>query len=124
MTQADFVEQFELCLKVQELMGEARSFKAEVDSLLKDMVEDKGKKTHIGEKEKVLKGIKAELDNASGPYPQNMLLSQISYLNGMISRADQKPGKDAYIRYEELKQWLTDLRRKVISNNKFRQNPS
>ena len=35
-----------------------------------------------------------------------MLIPQISYLYSMINRADQRPGKDAYDRYEELrKEW-------------------
>jgi hypothetical protein len=33
-----------------------------------------------------------------------MLIDQISYLLGMLDRADQKPGRDAYLRYDELKQ--------------------
>jgi len=46
---------------------------------------------------------------ASGPYPQPMLLSQISYLSSIVSRVDQKPGAEAYTRYEELKTWLERL---------------
>jgi len=34
---------------------------------------------------------------------QPMLIDQIRYLQSMLSRADQKPGKDAYDRLEELK---------------------
>ncbi|MFK7951357.1 MAG: WD40/YVTN/BNR-like repeat-containing protein [Ekhidna sp.] len=45
----------------------------------------------------------AKLKTAKGIYMKPMLIDQISYLNYMISGADQVPGKDAYDRYEELK---------------------
>ena len=33
-----------------------------------------------------------------------MLLSQLNYLGGMTSRADQAPGADAYTRHDELQE--------------------
>jgi len=44
-----------------------------------------------------------KLVTADGIYMRNMLISQLGYLNSMVSRADQQPGKDAYTRFEELK---------------------
>jgi len=35
-------------------------------------------------------------------YPQPKLSDQIMYLYSMIGRADQKPGRDAYTRFNEL----------------------
>ena len=32
-----------------------------------------------------------------------MLIDQINYLYGMLTAADQKPGRDAYQRYDELR---------------------
>jgi len=49
-----------------------------------------------------------ETDN-SDSYPPPMLLNQIGYLAGMVSRADQRPGNDAYVRYEELRRQLLEL---------------
>ena len=43
-----------------------------------------------------------QLNNEKGAYPQQMLISQISYLLNMVSRADQLPGKDATDRLVEL----------------------
>ena len=34
---------------------------------------------------------------------QPMLINQLSYLMSMLSRADQKPGNDAYTRLDEIK---------------------
>jgi predicted RNA-binding protein YlxR (DUF448 family) len=50
---------------------------------------------------------------AEGPYPQPMLLAQIEYLLGMIDRADQKPGRDAYLRFDELKLMLQQCREEI-----------
>jgi hypothetical protein len=36
-------------------------------------------------------------------YPQPMLIDQMKYLRSMLMQADQRPGKDAYDRYEVLK---------------------
>jgi photosystem II stability/assembly factor-like uncharacterized protein len=59
-----------------------------------------------------------ELRNAlltpPGPYPQPMLLDQIRYLASMIDQADQRPGRDAYKRYETLKMELNSLLEKWI----------
>jgi hypothetical protein len=40
---------------------------------------------------------------------QPRLIDQINYLRGMLDQGDQKPGKDAYDRYTELKAWLSRL---------------
>ena len=36
-----------------------------------------------------------------------MLVDQLSYLSSMLNRADQKPGRDAYVRFDELDQELS-----------------
>ena len=51
----------------------------------------------------------AKLKTEKGIYMKPMLIDQISYLNYMISGADQIPGKDAYDRYEELKAEFDEL---------------
>ena len=108
MTQGDFEEQFELCLKVQVLRKEANSFQAEIDTLLKN--EERGTKKKIRRKKQELRQIREELVTADGIYPQPMLISQIGYLYSMISRADQKPGNHAYERYHELQDQLQELK--------------
>jgi hypothetical protein len=56
------------------------------------------------------------MDTESGliRYPQPMLLAQIQYLYGMLNGGDQKPGRDAWQRYEELHReldaWVGEFR--------------
>jgi len=57
-----------------------------------------------------LRQIHSLVVTAGGSYPRPMLVSQIQYLYGMTTRADQLPGRDAYVRYEELKGQLGELR--------------
>jgi len=38
-----------------------------------------------------------------------MLMDQIDYLASMLDRADQKPGKDAYDRFNDLQTKLDEL---------------
>jgi len=113
MSQENFQEQYDLCEKVQALRSRARAFQGELDSVWepmnKEKAEGKRQKAKIRNKYKVLSDIRDQLVSKRGAYPQPMLTSQISYLYSMISRADQKPGKDAYIRYEELKAQLEKL---------------
>jgi hypothetical protein len=41
---------------------------------------------------------------------QPMLEDQARYLNSMMGQADQKPGKDAYERFAELKQQFGEIK--------------
>ena len=70
-----------------------------------------------GSTNRLLQGIASEatdldkqVNDASGSYPQPMLLSQLNYLAGMTSRADQIPGADAYTRLNELQQEVETVR--------------
>ncbi len=116
MTQEDFVEQFNLCLEVSDFRTQANSFLEEVNKALKPLEEDKanGKRqgAKIRKKLEVLSFIKSQLETADEVYPQPMLISQIGYLYSMISRADQKPGNEAYIQLKELRSQLDDLKLK------------
>ena len=51
--------------------------------------------------------------DAGGSYPQPMFLNQLRYLQGMTSRADQRPGNFAYTRFDELSGQLAELKAKV-----------
>ena len=52
--------------------------------------------------DKALEFIEYELVTQNGRYMTPMLIDQIRYLSSMIDKADQRPGKDAYLRLEEL----------------------
>ena len=52
----------------------------------------------------------------SGPLdvpPPPMLLDQIDYLYGMVTKADSRPSRDAFTRYAELKEMLDALLEEV-----------
>jgi len=49
------------------------------------------------------------LKTPEGRYQQPALISQMSYLYSMLKQADQRPGQDAYARYEELSQLFDQI---------------
>ncbi|MCH8286576.1 hypothetical protein IIB79_08635 [candidate division KSB1 bacterium] len=63
--------------------------------------------------------LRSKFLTASGRYQTPMLVDQISYLNSMLNRADQKPGRDAYERFDELNGLLSDYLnelRQILNN--------
>ena len=55
----------------------------------------------------------ARLVSVPEPYPQRMLIDQFTYLQRMLGRADQKVGRDAYVRYDDLRAELQNIRGEV-----------
>jgi photosystem II stability/assembly factor-like uncharacterized protein len=100
VTQSDLQAQESLSLQVRDFLSKA-NWLVERIRKARDS-EDVSRKN----KEK-LSALYAKLVTASGPYPQPMLVNQLSYLSSMLGRADQKPGRDAYIRLDELSQELS-----------------
>ena len=96
ITKAVIENQIEMQQKIMNLLSEARQLQ---DTLEKEEKSLKGKNT--ARAAKVNAALK-ELKNDAGAYPQEMLVSQISYLLYMISGADQVPGQEAENRYAEL----------------------
>ena len=85
----------------------------------KDLKERKAKlqkenkaKANAQEIEKI-NAIQKELVTEEGRYMQPMLIDQLRYLSAMLGRADQRPGKDAYDRYEELRNIYLSLEPKT-----------
>lgn len=98
ITVEDLKAQEKLSLQVRNLMSRARQLDAAIDDGMKK-----------GEKKAALKSLSEAMNTADGRYQQPQLLAQISYLSSMLGYADQRPGKDAYNRYEELRTWFEDL---------------
>lgn len=117
LTQAHLEEQYDLCKKVMALQTRARELSARIDTLsapLKKKADAKGRLTRKEtQRYETLKVAHNEMVTASGTYMQPMLLDQINYLFSMISRTDQRPGRDAWIRYEELKTLTEGIRNNV-----------
>lgn len=94
ITTKDIKHQIKSQQKVIDLLSEARKLQNRLE---------KEKSTKAKQALRLLK-------NASGAYPQQMLVSQISYLLNMISYADQKPGQEFEKRFVEVKNQLEKIK--------------
>lgn len=94
ITKLDIVNQIVMQQKVQHLLSDARKLQVKLEKDTSSKAQNKLQK----------------LKNDTGAYPQQMLVSQISYLLNMISGADQKPGQEAAKRYIELTNQLNRLK--------------
>jgi photosystem II stability/assembly factor-like uncharacterized protein len=102
VTMADLQAQYDLVKEINATMAEA----AEVASRIDNGVESAG-----DEAQDEFEALQAEMrDDPVGSYPQPMLLNQLRYLSSMLNRADQRPGQDAYVRHEQLKTRLAEIK--------------
>jgi hypothetical protein len=102
VTQTDLVAQESLSLQVRDLLSMANRTAERIrEARESDEASSKNSDKLAALHEKLVTG--------SGPYPQPKLIDQISYLLSMLSGADQKPGRDAYVRFDELNQELADI---------------
>jgi len=130
ITQDDLEEQFMFNYRVAVLSHNARSLLERIDELLENAPEemeeeaeprrDRRRRLSGSETDPIadLNAVRSDLvtDN-SDSYPPPMLMSQIGYLSGMVSGADQRPGNYAYSRFEELNEWLQQLEERVSASS-------
>ena len=95
-------EQEKVLLEIRDFMTDVRLFEDKVSKMLEKKPENKN-----------LNSIKDHLVTKKGTYMKPMLIDQIRYLQSMLSRADQKLGKDALIRLKELKSEFNILKKKL-----------
>lgn len=95
---ADLKAQEELALRVRNLMSRA----SQLDAAISEGLEKEEKKAEM-------QMLSDAMNTAEGRYQQPQLLAQISYLSSMLSYADQRPGQDAYDRYDELRKWFEEV---------------
>jgi len=102
VTAADLVAQFELQEEVAVTMREAQEVNERVEQ---------GRARATGATKEAFDSLYYRLNEVEiGSYPTPELLGQLGYLAGMIRRADQRPGRDAYERHEELQAELESIR--------------
>jgi len=94
----DLKVQENLALKMVSLISKAKRRLQTVEESLK--VESPKKDFN----KKMAEALVAQLKTDEGRYRQPALIDQMSYLFSMLKQADQRPGKDAFDRYEELLQ--------------------
>ncbi len=59
--------------------------------------------------------LRAQLVTAGGNYPQPMLIDQLANVWRMANQADQRPGRDALLRVEDLQQELAALEKRAAA---------
>lgn len=108
VTLSDFHAQELLSLDILKLLKSAQKAVDLIDEGKKQLASEidsgasKGSQAKL--KEQRLSEIQQQFETAEGIYPQPAFIDQIRYLYSMLDRADQKPGRDAYQRFEELKE--------------------
>ena len=102
LTYEIYEEQERVLLEIRDFMTDVRVFENEVSKMLEKKPKNKN-----------LISLDKKLNTNEGTYMQPMLIDQIRYLQSMLSRADQKPGKDVYNRLRELKLEFNVLKDKL-----------
>ncbi|MEK6478977.1 glycosyl hydrolase [Catalinimonas sp. 4WD22] len=82
---------------------------------LAKLMEENGASNKYKKEDQKLAQIQDQLVTSEGIYMRPMLIDQLSYLRSMLEQADQRPGSDAYQRYEELKAQWNDLQDELNS---------
>jgi hypothetical protein len=111
VTLADLQEQYDLSCKLRDFMVEARLFQADLQKSMNEWNTRlaSGKKLTGKEKtgyERFMVLYRKVITETGISYPQPMLIDQISTLNSQLGGADQKPGKDLYTRFGQLREQL------------------
>ena len=98
MSIKDYKEQESLLLDIRDFVTELKLFKTSLDVKMRESNND------------IHERVYNQLVTKSGTYMQPMLIDQARYLQSMLGRADQVPGKDAYERFEGLKNSFNNLK--------------
>lgn len=100
VTDAMIGEQTKLLLDIRQRITEARGVLQKVNEA---RVKAQSDASPAGaSKVKAIDAVIAKLQTAGGSYPQPMLIDQFAAVARMLGQADQKPGRDAYERFNDL----------------------
>ncbi len=119
VTQADLVEQQNFLLKVRDAIADARAMQRRLDQAMKAANVKPAAAPGPGQTpgtityDSPLQRAYARLVTAPPPYPQPMLIDQLSNVARMAGQSDQKVGRDAYLRFDDLLKELTALKADV-----------
>lgn len=105
VTTADLQEQYALNVRIIETIQRARQLVAKIEASAKSESNAPSQET--------LRALRGRLVTADGPYPQPMLIDQLQNILRMTSQADQRVGRDAFIRFEDLEKELEEIERSV-----------
>jgi predicted O-methyltransferase YrrM/photosystem II stability/assembly factor-like uncharacterized protein len=101
ITAADLREQYSLNLRLIEAIGRARQLVTRIDASIKTASDVS--------RQEAMQALRARLVTADGPYPQPMLIDQLQNVLRMTSQADQRIGRDAFTRLDDLEKELEDI---------------
>ena len=106
---ADLEARYALGRRVQELAEAARALRTEVGRAREAArgVGDQAREAALARLEERI------VTRAGQSYAQPRLLDQISYLNGIVSRGDDRPHADAFVRHDELRAELEAIRQEL-----------
>lgn len=100
VTDAMIAEQTKLLLDIRDRVMETR---AVLQKLTEARTRAQAEKTPAGTARlKAIESVIAKIQTAPGAYPQPMLIDQFAAVARMLGQADQKPGRDAYERFNDL----------------------
>jgi hypothetical protein len=108
LTQSDIEEQVAFQLKVRDALSDARRLQQEIEGAMKTAgvaglpAATPGLRPAEVKFAHPLQALLARLVNQPGIYPQPMLLDQLQNVQRMVGQADQKVGKDAVDRFNDL----------------------
>jgi hypothetical protein len=109
ITVEDLRAQYELATRVSQLMADVQQMQSDLRAARERFAGNAAALERIA-------AIEGRVVTRSGQaYPQPMLAAQASYLNGIVSGGDNRPHRDAYERYEELRTQLDWLRAELGS---------
>ncbi len=111
VTKSDLEAQLAFNLMLRGTMTDANQTMARVEKIRKSIADLVKQENVVAlEIEEGLDRVTAAMEtDKTDSYPPPMLLSMIDYLSEMTSRADQRPGQDAYVRFEQLREELDGL---------------
>ncbi|NGP89181.1 hypothetical protein G3569_12545 [Aliifodinibius halophilus] len=114
VNKADLQEQLELNLKMRDAIGKAQKMAAAIDTLRSRVVSaneegDLAENKTASVKEKLDELHRELVSSEEGSYQPPMLIDQLEYLYYMTISADQRPGNDAYTRFETLSSELETI---------------
>ena len=115
VTQADLEEQVAFLLKVRDALSDARRLQQQIEEAMKKAgvasvaAAQPGVAPSDVKFAHPLQAVWARLLDQPGIYPQPMLISQLQNVSRMVGQADQKVGKDAVDRFNDLTKQLQAL---------------
>lgn len=108
ITREDLQAQEELNLEIRDAIGGAKKIAAQIDTLRSQLLTEE-ETTHSASLDRVNELYSRLVTSEEGSYQKPVLIDQMEYLYRMTTSADQRPGDDAYNRFDELQNSLDDI---------------